>query len=179
MESERTAFHEAGHAAACIALKLRLSSVTIERTTIDDRSGWEVFAGVTQVDLVDPLRSAIVFLAGPAASRRLFAGDNRTGMEGDFRRADEAIDAATGECSSFPSLSIYACRRADVAHQVRAAATQIAEHHWPEIVAIANALVERKTIGGDAAVQLFDRSLHTRGGRVWARAAVKPLGGTK
>jgi hypothetical protein len=177
MESERTAFHESGHAAACIVLGLRVSSVTVERTVTTDRNGWEAFAGLTQVGLGDPLCTAIVCLAGPAASKRLSAGDNRAGMEGDFRRADEAIDAATGECNSFPSLSVYACRRANIALQVRAAAEQIAAHHWPEIVALANALLERKTIGGDAAVQLFERSLRTRRGRVWVRAAVMPLGG--
>jgi hypothetical protein len=175
----RAAFHESGHAAACIVLGLRVSSVTIERTVTTDRNGWEAFAGVTQVDLGDPLCTAIVCLAGPAASRRLSAGDTQTGMEGDYRRADKAIDAATGECNSFPNLSVYGCRRANIALQVRASAEQIAEHHWPEIVAIANALLECKTIGGDAAVQLFERSLHSRGGRVWAHAAAMPSGGPK
>jgi hypothetical protein len=165
---ERAAFHETGHAAACIALGLKISSITIERTVTVDRTGWEAFAGLTHVHLGDPVTSAIVCLAGPAASARLSPGDSQTGMDGDYRCADTAIDAATGECSSFPSISAYACRRAKIALRARAAAEQIAEHHWPEIEAIANALLVRRTITGNAAVELFELSLCARQGRRWA-----------
>jgi hypothetical protein len=155
--------------AACIALGLKVTSITIERTVTIDRDGWELFAGLTQAHLGDPLCDAIVCLAGPATSARLSPGDNRVGMESDYLRADKAIDAATGDCSSYPNVSAFARRHANITLHVRATAEQIAEHHWPEIVAIANALLERKTIAGDVAIQLFERSLHTRGGRTWAR----------
>jgi hypothetical protein len=162
---KRAAYHESGHVVASIALGQKVFSITIERTVTVHRDGWEAFAGLTRADLGGPMSTAIVYLAGPAASMRLSPGDNQTGMEGDFRHADKAIDAATGECSSFPNVSVYACRRANISLQARAAAERIAEHYWPEIAAIADALLERKTIGGDAAVQLFERSLHTRRGR--------------
>jgi ATP-dependent Zn protease len=157
---EATAFHEAGHAVAALSVGLKVVSITIERT-VRGGSNWQIFAGLTQVHLdeADAQRTALVYLAGPAASKR-YRDEYQPGMDEDFLAADRAIDAAAGECRS---ISAYAHRRARIALHVRAAALHIAEGYWPEVSAIANALLELKTIEGDAVVRIFERSLRARG----------------
>ena len=157
-DSERTAFHEAGHAAAFAALGIALERVTIERSA--------GFAGRTVPALSeagDPLHHAIAALAGPEATRRWDPARFDWRDEKDFLAADEAIGRATSEWRSFPSIGAYASRRATITLRVREAAEQLVERHWAEIESIANALLVFGTLHGEALARIFERSLRARG----------------
>jgi len=163
-DSERTAFHEAGHATAAVALGLSVPRVTVERSTVIQRGTWERYAGLTELSSSeDAVSFAIVCFAGPAASARYCPGDT-TDMESDFRAAEEAIDAAVRrELPSRPTLSTYARRRAVIAMYVKSHAERLVADHWIEIRAMANALLACRTLAGDAVLRIFERSLRERG----------------
>jgi hypothetical protein len=157
---ERVAHHESGHTVAALVLGLRVESVTIERGG--------TFIGQAVVHLGTPISTAVVYLAGPAASMRLNPDDLPNRMEVDYETADKAIDTYVGDSRGFPSLSAYAVRRAHITGKVRGAVAQLIEHHWPEIGALARALQEQKTIGGEAAADIYARSLRSRGVTPWS-----------
>ena len=79
--------------------------------------------------------------------------------DGDFLRAEQCIDLATGECEN---LSAFAIRRATICQRVNSRVEELLTRHWPEVAAIAGALLDRTTLRGDEVARIFERSLRER-----------------
>jgi hypothetical protein len=166
---EAVAIHEGGHAAAAVALGLEVLSASIGRATAwATRDGWESWADVEYISGPDTdVHAAIVSLAGPEASKRWcpdrWQPGTQTGSGSDFLDAARALDR---DADRYQHLGIaqYAVRRATIVLDVRAKAEQLVAYYWPEVQAIARALLEARTLHGDTVRRVFNDSFRARRG---------------
>jgi len=143
----RTAYHEAGH--ALIALhSIHLSSIGIERKikrggqTFTQKKGWIQPVRGSKVSVEENI---LIELAGPTAERLCPYGPGR-----DFHQASMAdmqkIEKALKD--------LTASERGDYLDECRNRVEHMLKHHWPEVVALANALLERKRLTGRQAEKI-------------------------
>lgn len=166
-DPRHTAHHEAGHAVLQFCLNLGCVQVTI---VPDHEKG---FAGVanhggewptdedaeqlrTFAEEAFFLRHAIADYAGAEACRRAGYTDWRLGADDDYRNAMDMVNRITHDAESIRHLDAIARRRAVV----------LVEYYWPEIEAVATALLESKTLTGEDVSRIVRESLLARRGRL-------------
>jgi ATP-dependent Zn protease len=163
-----TAIHEAGHAVLAVILDLGAGSVTIESDGVS--------AGIAHDDGDHPrdedaealymcapeafaMRHATTFYAGAHAVRRAGFSDWMSGADQDYRSARHLAYDLTACPSSRDAIAKLCERRAEI----------LVDHYWPEIEAVAAALLERSTIDGDELRRIVRESVRARavGITVW------------
>lgn len=166
-DPRHTAHHEAGHAVLQFCLNLGVKQVTIVPDYEDGSAGasWHEGEFPTDEDAEQLrmyaeeaffLRHAIADYAGGEAGRRAGDADWRVGAESDYREAREMVERITHDAESIRHLDALAQRRAVV----------LVEHYWPEIEAVATALLESKTLTGEDVGRIARESLLARRGRL-------------
>ncbi len=149
----RTAYHEAGHAVLQHALALGCKGVTIELeglSTDFSETDDDVAALRSMAEDAFSIRHAETCYAGALATRRWnpLRDDWQDGAVSDYRTARAWINNATlGDEQSSIHLEAYTQRRAEI----------LVEHHWPEIDALAQWLLESGTLTGDDVRRLVKR----------------------
>lgn len=100
------------------------------------------------------LRHAIADLAGAEATRRAAPKrkDWKAGAESDYREAAFRLNDITEDGQSIDLLFKYAHRRCAL----------LVEHYWPEIQAVARALLKSRTLTAERAVTIIRKSLQAR-----------------
>jgi len=167
-EARMTAYHEAGHAVLAVILDLGPGRVTIE--------GDGVNAGVALDEGDDPrdedaqalyscapeafrMRHAAGYYAGAHATRRAGYLNWRDGAHQDYEAAHHVLDDFAPDEETVDALAKLCERRAEL----------LVECYWPEIEALALALVEHGTIEVDEVRAIVAKSLRARKAhiRVW------------
>lgn len=146
---ESTAYHEAGHVVADIALRQQPRHVTIEPNQKEGSLGHvagrrfpkefqpDVAISSRGRDIIE--RRAIGFLAGVTAARE--AGGAGRGGRGDFDKAVDLVSFLAGDpdiCGSYVEL-------------LRMRAVKLIRSHWPAVEAVAQALLRERRLSGQAA----------------------------
>lgn len=159
-ETERTAYHEAGHAVLACFLGIGLQRVTI--VPDDDSFGAMIDGGEFGGDserLRDAapeafwIRMAIVLYAGAEAVRRRAPRSRwKQGAANDYRWAGIALEKITDDADSLRSLQSYAMRRARL----------LVAHYWPEVELLACQLVMHTAMEGDAVRRAIVKSVQDR-----------------
>ena len=147
-ERERTAYHEAGHHVACIALRRRIRSVTI--VPDEDTLGRSLQGSLgrfqpdtdwdkqTQAKLE---REIIILLAGAEAVKRAAGGLGRlSDYQSDFGQAADLALSAVGDDQANEYLERLSERT-----------KKLLREWWPSVVALASALLREETIGPNKA----------------------------
>jgi hypothetical protein len=143
---ERTAYHEAGHAIACIKLKRPFKQVTIipKDNSLGHLQPHDKPKSIQpEVETSGRTRSwlereILITLAGLASENRFAGRHNWRGAGGDFR---DAVDIATYLYFEPRLIEKYLSFKIEEAKCFVAA-----ERVWDEIVAVAAALLRRKTL---------------------------------
>jgi hypothetical protein len=159
----RTAYHEAGHAVLAHSLGIGLQRVSL---LADEDSSGHILDGGEYSEDTENLRiyaeeafwlhMAIVRYAGAEAVRRLAPRSRwQDGAGDDYKWAAIALEKITMDGPSLRALHPYARRRARL----------LVENYWPEIGAVAHALMKRKELDQDRVRELFSASLLKRRGR--------------
>jgi Peptidase family M41 len=143
---EAIAYHEAGHAVACVVHHVRVRKATIvpDAEVLGHVSHANPYGGV-RLDVENSSRRArfrverdiLISLAGDAAERK-FCNRRRFGAGSDY---DRAVDAASYLCSSAEATEAYV-------NWLAVTASDWAEGHWPAIEKVAKALLQHKTLTG-------------------------------
>lgn len=152
---ERAAYHEAGHAVAFHVRGLGVMRVTIKPDLTDRSAGYAAPRTDLAAEPSIALDHAVACLCGPESVRRWRPerADWRLGAEGDFQRADEHINTATGRIAD---LGTHVLRRAAISVRAKAQAELLVRDHWGKIQAIAKELMVRITLDGDAVARLCE-----------------------
>jgi hypothetical protein len=157
-EERRTAIHEAAHAVLGDRLGIGLRYVCV--TTDDDSVGHARF-NMEQGDDADTLllfaedafllRRAIVWTAGGAAVRQAGERNWMRGAVDDHYEAEECLRSITDDQESLDIYRALAKRRTSV----------LVEHYWPEIEAVADALLRAGLgrLSGKRVREIVSRSL--------------------
>ena len=157
-EDRRTAYHEAGHAVLAIGMELPIESVTLEPT--ERLAGAVLFGeapvGAHTLELRKWLIKRLVVTQGGGIAEWWFY--NELHPEGDIMDAVTSSVSKDGEDSFTIAslLRIPADKRSDVIDIALAEALGDVVKHWPCIVALAEALRERKTLTGQQALDILD-----------------------
>jgi hypothetical protein len=174
-EDTRTAFHEAGHAVLMHALGIGCTTVTIvpdydEMTAGSASHGGEFgkrarHPGEEDDDVATLrfaaedaflLRHAIAYYAGAEAERRHNPRlkDWKAMAEEDERKAAYRVSEISMDDECIDLLLKYARRRCVL----------LVENYWPEITAVAQLLLEQRTLTGEQVKEAFRASLNGREG---------------
>jgi ATP-dependent Zn protease len=168
-ELMRTAIHEAGHAVVQIALGIGCKGVSIipaEATAGTTAHGGEDAKPASDIGEHDNvatlriyaedaflLRHAIADYAGAEAEKRSNPVLDWK-AERDEREATDRLNDITTDAESIDLLFKYAHRRCAL----------LVEHYWPEIMAMADLLMEHRSLTGEQARQAFSKSMQARRG---------------
>jgi hypothetical protein len=145
-----TAYHEAGHVVVAVWLNiwLRRKAATIIPDSTEGFDGmvwtqWS-FRGRPDVEITDRMyvrleRHIVVSLAGEHAQRKYRPSSVRS-RHGDSDRQD-AVDILSHLVPNMSSNEFTLHYRL-----LNERAKNLVEAHWPQIIAVANALLERKTL---------------------------------
>jgi excisionase family DNA binding protein len=154
----RAAYHEAGH--ALIAMhSVRISSVGIERKIKQDgqiitqKRGWLQPVPGSRVSIEE---NVLIQLAGPIAERMCPVGVGR-----DYYTASMA-DMNTIEAGLKEILT--ESERGEYLNECRHKVERMLVRHWPEIKALARALLEHKRLTGSQAEKIAEEVLEKNGG---------------
>ena len=144
---EATAYHEAGHAVVALAQRLRVEGVTIKpskgnhghaTTSLDELKGvlmnGEVAGRRLRNQIEKHMRQS---LAGSMSQRRFRSSSYRSHHSRDD---DEFVADLSGYLGLPPEEANV--RIAQVGDETEC----LVKEHWPEIVAVATALLERETL---------------------------------
>lgn len=149
-ELRELAYHEAGHAVACVLLRLALRSASI---VPDDASDGRVatrpaYAALERVadgiyapgDFVRVCDGLVATLAGPAAEARYRGLDHPTGVlsGSDRDQATEWCLRASGPGQEASAMLVWLACRADN--------LVASPPHWKAVAAVADALLDRETL---------------------------------
>jgi hypothetical protein len=169
----RTAIHEAGHAVLQTVLGIGCSGVTIVPSPGEGTAGHALHGGAwgKQGDKPgDPdddvanlrlfaedaflLRHAIADYAGAEAVRRAAPRlkNWKAGAENDYREATFRLNEITEDPESVDLLFKYAQRRCEL----------LVAHYWPEIQAVARALIKLRSLPPERSLRIIQSSLHAR-----------------
>lgn len=142
-----TAFHEAGHAVACIYEHVQLLTVSIAPTkNSDGRVGHRNILHGCEIEGEDKPhhrlrmeRLVLIALAGPAAERRFSPkGYRGYGGKGDLQFAFELVSKFVGTGEEYNAyFHLLEIRTRDFLHRPGV---------WDQITALASSLLEEKTI---------------------------------
>jgi ATP-dependent Zn protease len=169
-ERDAIAYHEAGHAVACIKLRVRVRKATIipvDADVLGHVSHANVYGGVRlDIETSDRARlraerDILIALAGDAAERK-FCKRRRFGGGADYERA---VDAALHLCSSAKATEAFV-------NWLAVAAADLVESQWAAIERVAKALIERKTLTG---AQVREAAFPPIGARSPASLRIKPV----
>jgi hypothetical protein len=158
---ERAAYHEAGHAVLAHFLGVALRQVSI--VTDQDSPGHVPERGEYSEDTeylrtfaeeAFWLRMAIARYAGVEAERRLTPRSRNASAEEDYKRAAVALEKITMDWPSRRALYFYARWRARL----------LVENYWPEIEAVARALMDRRQLDAEELGKMIRRSVLARRG---------------
>lgn len=149
-----TAFHEAGHAIAALALGIRIRSVSIEPG--DDYHGvcgLDTRLRVSQYQFTSPgpkgrdtlRRHIIISLAGPVAQRK-----HRPSSIRSFHATSDYSDAVT--LAEFAEGSVRATNL--YLEYLLAVAEDFVDGNWIAVERLARALLQEKTISGARAYEI-------------------------
>jgi hypothetical protein len=173
----RTAIHEAGHAVLQTALGIGCKSVSIEPDHDEGTAGHVVHGGAWGKQAETPgehdddvaslrifaedaflLRHAIADYAGAEAVRRAAPRrkDWKRGAESDYREAAFRLNEITEDAKSIDLLFKYAQRRC----------TLLVKHYWPEIQAVADALLKSRTLPAEQVLDIIRQSVDKRSARL-------------
>jgi ATP-dependent Zn protease len=165
-EEEATAHHEAGHAVLAVYLNLGFEHVTIEANEGEDASGitmqldeWHENTQEMRLHAEEAFwqRRATMLYAGVEAHRRFApSADCEAGAGSDYRSAADAIERITADAKSQDALHSYTRRRAQL----------LVEHYWPEIKALAGALLKDRSLNSEQIREILRASLMARKARL-------------
>lgn len=145
------AIHEAGHAVAHVTLRRRIDRVTI----VPDETALGLVTGKI---ITEPIAEAILFgvptprqiraiedsivcgQAGPIAEAKFRGRRNLLGAKDDH---EKVVEMAIRMCGSAKEASSYA-------QELEQEAIALVVQNYPEILVVAQALIERKTLSGVA-----------------------------
>lgn len=159
---ERTAIHEAGHAAVYLALGIELHSTTVRADASTGAQGLPVAVVRGRVvaileEYTSPLVIATASYAGCEAVRRWNPDrlDWKRGADSDFTDAEECIVRAAGP---FSLRNEYAVRLATLRFRARTVAEVLVRDHWQAIKDLAAELMRAETLHGDEVAWIFQRT---------------------
>jgi ATP-dependent Zn protease len=150
------AYHEAGHAVTALTLGIRLRRKGA--TIIPDEGAYGMvwtqlsFRGRPDEEVTDRMhvrleREIVVFLAGEHAQREYRSSSVRSYHgDSDRRKAVDLLGYLVPDMSSEEFTLHYKLLSLRAKNMVKA--------HWPQISAVANALLERKTLTADEITEL-------------------------
>ena len=148
---EKTAYHEAGHAVARILLRRvpRLRKVTIVST--DDSEGsthsahWPSFNPGSEVDERKVYERIMALLAGPVSEKRFAKRASNVGARSDHARAADLALYVSADEKLANSLLKWLSVRTE----------KFVEVNWWAVQAVAEALLEHKTLSGKKAKEVI------------------------
>ena len=147
-EEVRTAYHEAGH--ALIALHfIHLSALGIESKvkyggqSFTRLKGWIHFSRGSKVSVEENI---LIELAGPAAEKMCPFGPGRDFYHASMLDMENVEKALKGIVTD--------AERGEYLDECRARVEGMLKHHWPEVKALAKALLERKRLSGAQAEKI-------------------------
>jgi ATP-dependent Zn protease len=151
---ESTAYHEAGHAVAAFALRLKIGrrGVTIVPDKERDMLGYANIAAQLRErpDCATSARTrarieawAVAHLAGDVAERK-FNGRRRFGGHSDLLHASDLLEYISTSVEQFDA-------RLRVAY---VGARDLIEDNWPSVQAVAEELLRKKTLTADEVASL-------------------------
>jgi excisionase family DNA binding protein len=154
----RTAYHEAGHAMNAMH-SIHLSSVGIERKV---KRGGQVFT--QKKGWLRPMRGSkvsveenvLIELAGPMAEKMCPFGAGRDYYMASMADMDK-VEAGLKEI-------LTESERAEYLDQCRQKVRRMLKHHWPEVKALAKALLEHKRLSGRQAERIAEEVLEKGNG---------------
>ncbi len=153
---KHTAIHEAGHSVLYDRLGLGCRSATINRNEAEGEEGHTEHGGEEQNDGIAEeaflLRHAIGCYAGEEAMRRAGVRNPRVGAESDDYDAVSAVNRITDDAKSIDLLYPLARRRCAI----------LVKHYWPEIKAVAAALLSKRTLTGEEIHEMVTASARKR-----------------
>jgi len=157
-EEVRTAYHEAGHALVAMH-SIHLSSVGIERKV---KRGGQVFT--QKKGWLRPMRGSkvsveenvLIELAGPMAEKMCPFGAGRDYYMASMADMDK-VEAGLKEI-------LTESERTEYLYECRQKVSRMLKHHWPEVKALAKALLEHKRLTGRQAERIAEEVLEKGNG---------------
>jgi len=147
-EEVRTAYHEAGHALVAMH-SIHLSSVGIERKIkrggqiLKQKEGWIRPVRGSKVSIEE---NVLIELAGPIAEKMCPFGAGR-----DYYMASMAD---MGKVEAGLKEILTESERGEYLNECRQKVRRMLKHHWPEVKALAKALLEHKRLTGRQAERI-------------------------
>lgn len=171
---ERTAYHEAGHAVAMHFLEVKAGRVTIvpnqKRDNLGECGGgraltrrhWPEAAGFHDRHQWRMERDVMVFLAGNEAERIFSGRNNYDGAGNDHRNARELLAYYTPELDReivWKGKKVWTQTEEFKLHVrlLRLKARRLLSMHWKSVECLAQRLIEKKTLSGEAVVEAITR----------------------
>jgi ATP-dependent Zn protease len=151
---ESTTYHEAGHAVAAFVLRLKLGrrGVTIVPDRERDLLGCANIAARLRErpDCATSARTkahieawAVAHLAGDVAERK-FNGRRRFGGHSDLLQASDLLEYISSSVEQFDARLRVAC----------VGAQDLIEDNWPSVQAVAEELLQKKTLSAEEVAKL-------------------------
>ncbi len=165
-QQRRTAYHEAGHAVLQWALGVGIKLVTIvpdyDAGTAEHATKKMSFHEHT-LEVVEEAvhqRSAVILLAGRFAQEKFDAALGNEGCNSDYLEAGDHIEQLCYTEDDKENAAWWTV--------LEARCRALVEHYWPEITALADALLEKETMDRDSAEDIVLKTLNNRRG-TWLR----------
>ena len=152
----RTAYHEAGHCLISLLLNVPVVSVGIEK-----KASWNGYPYIQKKGWIHHGRGVtaslenciLILLAGPTAEGMCPCGVRR---DGNFYLASR--EDITQVYATVDEVGFTGAARGRYMRQCRRRVERGLKYHWPEVTALAKALLVRKRLTGKQALKIIEEA---------------------